>query len=75
MKNNIKNTLVKVWEDRLYFQYFMLMFCLCPKSVIITTLILMIISVKLKNLRGMSEKFKPHHASNALEVDLSDYFK
>ena len=30
---------VKFLEDRLYFQYFMLIFCLCPKSVIITTLI------------------------------------
>ena len=41
----------------------------------ITTLILMFIPVNLTNLRGMGEKFKPHHAPNALEVDLSDYCK
>ena len=29
---------VKFREDRLYLQHFMLIFCLCPKSVIITTL-------------------------------------
>ena len=38
MKNNIKKAPVKFREDGLYFQDFMLFFCLCPKSVIITTL-------------------------------------
>ena len=38
MKNNIKKAPVKFLEDGLYFQHFMLIFCLCPKSVIITTL-------------------------------------
>ena len=37
-KNNIKKAPVKVWEDLLYFSYFDADFCLCPKSVIITTL-------------------------------------
>ena len=39
MKNNIKKAPVKFREDLLYFQHFMLIFCLCPKLVIITTLI------------------------------------
>ena len=39
MKNNIKKTPVKFREDLLYFQHFMLIFCLCPKLLIITTLI------------------------------------
>ena len=38
MKNNIKKAPVKFREDLLYFQHFMLIFFLCPKSVIITTL-------------------------------------
>ena len=38
MKNNIKKAPVKFQDDLLYFQHFMLIFCLCPKSVIITTL-------------------------------------
>ena len=38
MKNNIKKAPVKFREDRLYFQHFYADFCLCPKSVIITTL-------------------------------------
>ena len=37
MKNNMKAP-VKFREDLLYFQHFMLIFCLCPKLVIITTL-------------------------------------
>ena len=39
MKNNIKNAPVKFGEDLLYFQHFILIFFLCSKSVIITTLI------------------------------------
>ena len=38
MKNNIKKATVKFREDGLYFSAFYADFCLCPKSVIITTL-------------------------------------
>ena len=38
MKNNIKNAPVKFREDRLNSQHCMMIFGLCPKSVIITTL-------------------------------------
>ena len=38
MKNNIKKASVKFWEDFLYYQQFMQIFCFCPKSVIITNL-------------------------------------
>ena len=38
MKNNIKKAPVKFQEDLLYFQHFMLIFCLCPEAEIITTL-------------------------------------
>ena len=38
MKNKIKKAPIKFREDLLYFQQFMLIFCLCPKLVIITTL-------------------------------------
>ena len=38
MKNNIKKAPVKFWEDLLYFQHFMQIFCFCSKLVIITTL-------------------------------------
>ena len=38
MKNNIKKAPVKFRDDLLYFQHFCADFCLCPKSVIITTL-------------------------------------
>ena len=40
MKNNIKKASVKFWEDLLYFSAFYADFCLCTKSVIITTLTL-----------------------------------
>ena len=45
MKNNIKKAPVKFREDRLYFQHFMLIFCLCPKSVIVTTLRIKVLHV------------------------------
>ena len=38
MKNKLEKAPVKFREDLLYFQHFMLIFCVCPKSVIITTL-------------------------------------
>ena len=38
MKNNIKKAPVKLREDLLYFQHFMLIFVFAPKLVIITTL-------------------------------------
>ena len=38
MRNNIKKAPVKFQKDLLYFQHFMLIFVLCPKLVIITTL-------------------------------------
>ena len=38
MNNNIKKAPVNFWEDLLYFQHFMQIFCFCSKSVIITTL-------------------------------------
>ena len=37
MKNNIKKPPVKSREDLLYLSAFYADFCLCPKSVIITT--------------------------------------
>ena len=37
-ETNIKKEPVKFRKDLLYFQHFMLIFCLCPKLVIITTL-------------------------------------
>ena len=38
MKNNIKKTSVKFWEDLLHFHHFMQIFVFAQKSVIITTL-------------------------------------
>ena len=38
MKNNIKKAPVKVQEDLLYYHNLMLIFFLCPKSVITTIL-------------------------------------
>ena len=40
MNNNIKKAPVKFREDLLCFQHFMLIFCFCPKLVIITTVML-----------------------------------